>query len=128
MIGSNSSARLSCTGTVKLGVWVFACLLWIAGPQVKAQDGQHQVPNAPGTNTADASQNGTSAPTPQQPDQGNPPPSSLKLPNLLQNVTPGEGRRRPRTPAVPVLLRLPGSRPPRLRSSSLLRRRMVRLR
>ena len=91
MIGSNSSARLSCTGTVKLGVWVFACLLWIAGPQVKAQDGQHQVPNAPGTNTADASQNGTSAPTPQQPDEGNPPPSSLKLPNLLQNVTPGEG-------------------------------------
>ena len=91
MIGSKSSARLSCTGMVKLGVWVFACLLWIAGPQVKAQNSQHQVPNAPSTHTADAGQNGTSAPTPQQPDQGNPPPSSLKLPNLLQNVTPGEG-------------------------------------
>lgn len=91
MIGSNSSARLSYTRVVKMGAWLFACLLWIAGPQVEAQDSQHQVPNAPGTTTANASQNGTSAPTPQQPDEGNPPPSSLKLPNLLQNVTPGEG-------------------------------------
>ena len=91
MIGSKSSARLSYTRVVKLGAWLFACLLWIAGPQVEAQDSQHQVPNAPGTATANASQNGTSAPTPQQSDEGNPPPSSLKLPNLLQNVTPGEG-------------------------------------
>jgi VWFA-related protein len=91
MIGSKSFARLSCGGHMKLGVWLFACLLWIAGPQVKAQDGAHQVPNAPGTDTADAGQDGTAAPTPQQPEEGNPPPSSLKLPNLLQNVTPGEG-------------------------------------
>lgn len=91
MIGSKSCARLSFRGAVKLGVWVFASLLWIAGSQVNAQNGTPQAPNAPGTDTADASQNGTSAPTPQQPDQGNPPPSSLKLPKLLQNVTPGEG-------------------------------------
>jgi hypothetical protein len=55
MIGSKSFARLSCRGHVKLGVWLFACLLWIAGPQVEAQDVQRQVPNAPGTNLADAS-------------------------------------------------------------------------
>ena len=91
MIGSKSFARLSCADAVKLGVWLFACLLWFAGPQAEAQDGGRQVPNAPGTNVADASQNGTSAPTPQQSGEGNPPPSSLKLPNLLQNVTPGEG-------------------------------------
>jgi VWFA-related protein len=91
MIGSNSSARLSYTGAVKLGVGLFACLLWIAGPQVEAQDSSHQVPNAPGTNMADIGQNGTSAPTPQQPGEGNPPSSSLKLHRLLQNVTPGEG-------------------------------------
>jgi len=96
MIGSKSFARLSCGRHVKLGVWLFACLLWIAGPQVEAQDGAHPEPNAPGTNLADANQQGTTAPTPQpqqgqQPGEGNPPPSSLNLPNLLQNVTPGEG-------------------------------------
>lgn len=95
MIGSNSSARLSSTGAVKLGVWLIACVLWIAGPQVEAQDSSHQVPNAPGTTMADAGQEGTSAPTPQQPGEGNPPPSSLKLPNLLQNVTPGQGAQPP---------------------------------
>ncbi len=102
MIGSNSFARLSGRGTVKLGVWLFACLLWIAGPQVEAQDGQRQAPNAPSSNLADASQQGTDAPTPQQsggqqPDADNPPPSSLKLPNLLHDVTPGEGAAPPTT-------------------------------
>src|ERR1035437_10327295 len=96
MIGSKGFARLSCGRHMKSGVWLFACLLWIAGPQVEEQDGEHPVPNAPGTNRADANQQGTTAPTPQpqqeqQPGEGNPPPSSLKLPNLLQNVTPGEG-------------------------------------
>jgi VWFA-related protein len=91
MIGSKSSARLSCTGAVKLGVWLFASLVWIAGLRVNAQDGGRQVPNAPATERADAGQNGTTAPTPQQPGEGNSPPSSLKLHQLLQNVTPGEG-------------------------------------
>jgi VWFA-related protein len=96
MIGSNGFTRLSARDALRLGVWLFACLLWIAGPQVEAQDGQRQVPNAPGTNMADAGQNGASTPNPQpqqgqQPGEGNPTPSSLNLPNLLHGVTPGEG-------------------------------------
>lgn len=91
MIGSMGFARLSGRDAVKFGIGLFACLLWVAGSQMKAQDGQRQVPNAPGSTLADASQQGTSAPTPQTPGVRNPPPSSLKLPNLLQDVTPGEG-------------------------------------
>ena len=91
MIGSKSFARHSCRNHVKLGVWLFACLLWIAGSQVKAQDAAHTAPNASGTETADAGQDVTTAPTPQQPSGGNSSPSSLKLHHLLQNVTPGEG-------------------------------------
>lgn len=91
MIGSIGFARLSGRGAVKLGVWLLACLLWIAGPQMEAQDGQREVPNAPSSALADASQQGASAPTAQEPGAGNPPPSSLKLLNLLKDVTPGEG-------------------------------------
>ncbi len=96
MIGSIGFARLSGRGAVKMGVGLFACLLWIAGPRVEAQDGQRQVPNAPGSTLADASQQGTAASAPQspaeqEPEIGNPSPSSLKLPNLLKDVTPGEG-------------------------------------
>ena len=66
---------------MKLGVLSFTFLLCIAGTQIHAQESQ-QVPNAPGTNVP-------SGPTP-QPTTDNFP-GSLKLPNLLHDVTPGEG-------------------------------------
>ncbi len=77
-------ARLSEGVSVRLGVLFFACLLWIAAPQMHAQESQ-TVPNAPSSST----QTGAvpAAPAPQQ-DNGNQP-GSLK--NLLHDVTPGEG-------------------------------------
>ncbi len=81
-------ARLSEGVSVRLGVLFFACLLWMAGPQMqiqaRAQESQ-QVPNAP--SSTPQSGNVPAAPAP-QPDNA---PGSLKLPNLLHNVTPGEG-------------------------------------
>ncbi|HWF67171.1 MAG TPA: VWA domain-containing protein [Acidobacteriaceae bacterium] len=66
---------------MRLGVTFFACLLWIAGSQMYAQEGQ-QVPNAPSSNMP-----ATPAP---QPGNGSAA-GSLKLPNLLHDVKPGEG-------------------------------------
>ncbi len=70
---------------MRLGVLFFACLLWMAGPQMRAQESQ-QVPNAP-SSTPSSGANVPSAPAPQDSNS----PGSLKLPNLLNGVTPGEG-------------------------------------
>ncbi len=59
----------------------FACVLWIAGPRVHAQE---SVPNAPSANSGSSV---PSAPAP-QPDSGSAPGS---LPSLLHDVKPGEG-------------------------------------
>ncbi len=87
MIGSKSFTRISGRDSVKLGALLFACLLWIAGPRVEAQDGQ-QMPNAP--NSGQSNSPG-GAPGAQEPGIANPSPSSLRLPNLLHDVRPGEG-------------------------------------
>jgi VWFA-related protein len=75
----NGFARLSEGVSVRLGVLFFACLFWVAGSQVQAQESQ-QAPNAPSANV----------PAAPEPQSGNSP-GSLKLPNLLHDVTPGEG-------------------------------------
>lgn len=68
--------------SVRLVVLFFACLLWVAGPQLHAQNSQ-TVPNAPSSTRS----NVPAAPAP-QPDSGNAPGS---LNHLLHDVTPGEG-------------------------------------
>ncbi len=88
MIGWNDFARIPRRGSAKFGILLFACLLWIAGPRASAQDGQ-QVPNAPSTTQTPSHSSGTPTPT-QEPRVANPSPS-LRLPNLLHDVTPGEG-------------------------------------
>lgn len=69
---------------MRLGVLFFACLLWIAGPQVHAQENQ-PVPDAP--SSTHPGSNVPAAPAP-QPDTGSSPGS---LHSLLHDVTPGEG-------------------------------------
>ena len=81
MVSKDCFARFFEGVSVKLGVMSFAFLLCIAGTQLYAQ-GSQQVPNAPGTNVP-------SGPTPQPATDNSP--GSLKLPNLLHDVTPGEG-------------------------------------
>jgi len=66
---------------VRLGILLFACLLWMAGPQLHAQNNQ-QAPSAPGSSVP-------AAPAPQSFNTN--PPGSLGLPRLLKQVTPGEG-------------------------------------
>lgn len=80
IVSRDGFARLFEGVSVKLGVLSFACLLWIAGPQLEAQQNQ-QVPNAPGATEP-------AAPTP-QPSTGSA--GSMGLPGLLHGVTPGEG-------------------------------------
>lgn len=66
---------------MKRGAMCLACMLWIALPRLDAQQNQTP-PNAPSSAVP-------SAPAPQP--NGGSTPGSLKLPNLLQDVTPGEG-------------------------------------
>lgn len=78
---------------MRLGVLFFSCLLWVAAPQMRAQE-SGQVPNAPSSNASaptPGSSNVPATPAP-QPDNGNAPGSS-RLPSLLHDVTPGEGTR-----------------------------------
>lgn len=71
---------------MKSGALFFACLLWLAAPQARAQQNQ-SVPPAQSQSTPSAP-NGPvpAAPAPQG--GGN---NGNSLPNLLQNVRPGEG-------------------------------------
>jgi len=71
---------------VRWGALFLAGLLWWAAPNARAQQNQ-TMPNAP--SSARTGTNVPAAPAP-EPDNINAP-SSLKLNNLLNNVTPGEG-------------------------------------
>ena len=102
MIGSNSFARLSGRGTVKLGVWLFACLHGLRGHRSKRRmvnDRRRTRPVPTWRMPANRAQmrRRPEQSGGQQPDADNPPPSSLKLPNLLHDVTPGEGAAPPTT-------------------------------
>jgi VWFA-related protein len=81
-------ARLSEGVWVRVGVLVFAGLLWMAAPQMRAQDSQ-MVPNAPSSTQQGVGFPATPAPQPDNPNA----PGSLKLNHLLHDVTPGEGAR-----------------------------------
>ncbi len=71
---------------MRLGILLFACLFLVTGPRIQAQESQ-QVPNAP--SSSGSGSNVPAAPAPQPYDEN--PPGSLGLPNLLHQVTPGEG-------------------------------------
>lgn len=70
--------------SVRMGLLLVAGVLLVAEPQMRAQDAA--VPNAP---TQTQGQNVPAAPVPQTDDGAAP--GSLKLPNLLHDVKPGEG-------------------------------------